>query len=255
MADDSRSPEKRFSDRVDNYVRYRPSYPIEIIDILQHEAGLKPESVVADIGAGTGIFSELLLQHGYKVTGVEPNDGMRNAAARLLAPYPQFTSVKGTAETTTLAGTSVDLIVAAQAFHWFKAGPTRHEFSRILKPQGKIALIWNVRRVDSTPFLRAYENLLLKHATDYSQVRHENIGTDELRGFFEGGSYITCKVPNGQSFDLEGLSGRLLSSSYAPAKGQRGHEAMMTDLTDIFERHQSDGQVRFEYDTEIYIGS
>jgi hypothetical protein len=111
-----------------------------------------------------------------------------------------------------------------------------------------------VRRVDSTPFLRAYEDLLLTYATDYTQVRHENVGDPELRQFFLDGSYVTHSVPNEQRFDFDGLKGRLLSSSYAPAEGQPGHESMLIELAALFDRCATDGRVSFEYDTRIYLG-
>jgi SAM-dependent methyltransferase len=250
----ARSPESRFSDRVANYVRYRPTYPPAVIDSLRREVGLTSSSVIADIGSGTGISAELFLREGCTVFGVEPNKEMREAAERLFAEHASFRSVNGTAEATTLADHSVDGIIAAQAFHWFKPAPTRAEFTRILKPDGWVALMWNERKLDTTPFLRAYEALLMGHGTDYAKVRHENIGAQELSAFFVGGSFVTHSFPNEQRFDYEGLKGRLLSSSYAPAEGQPGHEPMIAELAEIFERHQVNGSVCFEYDTRVHVG-
>jgi SAM-dependent methyltransferase len=254
MSATSRAPEQRFSDRVSNYVRYRPAYPAVVIDTLARECGLKPESVVADAGSGTGISAELFLRKGCTVRGVEPNREMREAAERLLAGYADFQSVNGTAEATTLADRSVDFVAAAQAFHWFKPEPTRTEFTRILRPGGWVVLMWNERQLDTTPFLRAYEELLVKHGTDYAKVRHENVNAQALGAFFAGGDYVTHSFPNEQRFDYEGLAGRLLSSSYAPAAGHPGHEAMMTALRKIFEQHQENGRVSFAYDTRVHIG-
>jgi ubiquinone/menaquinone biosynthesis C-methylase UbiE len=250
----SRTPEERFSDRVANYVRYRPTYPPAVLEMLRRETGWGPQSVVADVGSGTGISAELFLRGGCKVLGVEPNKEMREAAEGLLAAYANFRSVNGTAEATTLADHSVDFVTAAQAFHWFKPEPTRAEFSRILRPGGWVMLMWNERQLDTTPFLRAYEALLMKHGTDYAKVRHENINAQALGTFFAGGDYVTHAFSNEQRFDCEGLAGRLLSSSYAPAAGQRGHEAMMAELREIFERHQEKGCVCFKYDTRVHIG-
>ena len=249
----SLTPEQRFSDRVDNYVRYRPRYPEQVIEWLRSETGLAPGAVLADIGSGTGISAEAFLRLGCRVFCVEPNHAMRNAAERLLSGYPTFHSVEGTAEATTLADHSVDLILAAQAFHWFDAPRARAEFNRILKPSGWTALMWNVRRVDSTPFLRAYEQLLLTFATDYAQVRPENIGDLELKQFFANGAYTTHLVSHEQHFDFEGLKGRLLSSSYAPTEGHPGHQPMLKELAAIFEQYHLDGQVCFEYDTQVHI--
>lgn len=247
------SPEERFSDRVENYIRYRPGYPEAVWHTLRTEAGLNPTSTVADIGSGTGISSMLLLQAGCVVHGVEPNAAMRHAAERILATEPNFKSVAGRADATTLPDSSVDLIVAAQAFHWFNTPETRQEFSRMLKPGGKVALIWNERQVDSTPFLIDYEALLLQYGTDYAAIRHENIDAAALASFYVG-PYQSWSFENQQTFDFEGLKGRLLSCSYAPAPEHPQHEAMLTELRQIFERHQDKGEVAFRYVTRLNIG-
>ncbi|MDZ4286789.1 MAG: class I SAM-dependent methyltransferase [Prosthecobacter sp.] len=245
---------RRFSDRVANYVRFRPGYPAEVVPLLQGETGLKPEWVVADVGSGTGISAQLLLRAGCTVHGVEPNREMREAAEALLAGEGRFHSVDAPAEATTLADGSLDLVLAAQAFHWFDPPRTRREFTRILRSGGWVVLMWNVRHVDTTPFLRAYEDLLLAYATDYQQVRHENVTDDRLAEFFTGGVWAAHALPNAQVFDWEGLAGRLLSSSYAPALGQPNHEVMMEALRDIFDEHQVEGKVGFEYETRVYVG-
>jgi ubiquinone/menaquinone biosynthesis C-methylase UbiE len=250
----SRAPEERFSDRVENYIRYRPSYPPAVMSLLRKETGVKAASIVADIGSGTGISTELFLREGCTVYAVEPNPEMRAAAQRLLGRYGNLRSVNGSAEATTLPDHSVDLVTAAQAFHWFKPAPTREEFTRILKPDGRVALIWNERKLEATAFLRAYEALLMKHATDYAKVRHENVNATALARFFRDGKYTTHTFANQQRFDYESLKGRLLSSSYAPSAGQPGHEAMISELADIFARCQVDGKVSFDYDTKVHLG-
>ncbi len=164
---------QRFSSRVGNYVRYRPAYPSAVLDLLKNECGLTPASVIADIASGTGIFTRMLLENGNRVFGVEPNADMRKAGEEFLRAYPQFTSVAGTAEATTLADHSVDLITAAQAAHWFDREKARREFIRICRPGGWTVLLWNERRTGSTPFLRDYEQLLLEYGTDYQDVRYE----------------------------------------------------------------------------------
>ncbi len=253
MSSSSSAPEQRFSDRVENYVRYRPSYPQEIIPLLQREAGLVPQSVIADVGSGTGISAELFLRAGNIVHAVEPNREMREAAERLLAHFPNFHSVDASAQSTTLPDQSVDFIVAAQAFHWFNTPETRREFTRILRPGGHVVLIWNERKLDATPFLQAFEQLLLTFGTDYTQIRHENVNTTALAVFFSG-AYDTFTFPNEQHFDFEGLKGRLLSSSYAPAAGQPRHDEMIAELRRIFDVYQTSGQVCFEYDTRVHVG-
>jgi SAM-dependent methyltransferase len=146
------------------------------------------------------------------------------------------------------------MILSAQAFHWFDRERARAEFSRILKSPGFIALVWNVRKTDATPFLRDYEMLLQKFATDYMQVRHENVDESALRGFFLDGQLAKHTLPNVQHFDFDGLRGRLLSSSYAPAEGHPSHAPMLAELRRIFDLHQRHGKVSFLYDTEIVIG-
>ena len=254
MSTPSRASEQRFSDRVANYVRYRPSYPDAVVAHLQNATGLAPSALVADIGSGTGISAELFLRHGYEVYAVEPNREMRAAAEQSLGDRPAFHSVTGTAQATTLSDHSMDLVIAAQAFHWFQGAATRQEFTRILKPGGWVALIWNERLLEATPFLHGYEQLHIQHATDYGQVRHENIGPEVLQSFFIDGQYQTFTAPNEQRFDFPGLKGRLLSSSYAPAEGQPGHEAMIADLARLFDAHQVNGQVSIAYDTRVHLG-
>ncbi|MGV3658840.1 MAG: class I SAM-dependent methyltransferase [Prosthecobacter sp.] len=245
---------ERFSNRVADYVRYRPGYPAGLIDVLRDLASLHPGTKVADVGSGTGISAALLLDAGCEVFAVEPNADMRHAAEVRLGANPRFHSIGAPAEVTTLRDQSVELVLSAQAFHWFDVAKSRAEFSRILVPGGFIALVWNVRQTDSTPFLRDYEALLETYATDYAQVRHENVNEAVLRGFFAEGSHQRRTLPNAQHFDFAGLRGRLLSSSYAPAEGQPGHDPMMQELRRIFDANQRDGAVDILYDTEIHIG-
>lgn len=254
----------RFSNRVDDYVRYRPSYPAEVLDILAREAGLTPDSVVADIGSGTGISAELFLRRGNSVFGVEPNEPMRSAAERLLAGYPKWHSVAGTAEATTLPDASIDLITAAQAFHWFDRVKTRPEFVRILKPGCRLAIIFNTRLVDRSPFLRGYEAISIEYAIDYTAIDHRNVDDQVVAAFFAPNRCEKRVVPNHQTFDYDGLKGRLLSSSYAPPVGHPRHEPMLVALRKLFDENATPDStsenptmptVRFEYDTEVYFGT
>jgi SAM-dependent methyltransferase len=245
---------ERFSNRVESYITYRPTYPIGVIDVLREELGLQPSWTVADIGSGPGTLAVLFLRHGNTVFGVEPNRGMRASAERLLDQYPRFRSVDGTAEATTLASQSVDLVAAGQAFHWFDPNRARQEFQRILKPPGRVALVWNSRRTDATPFLRAYEALLKKYGTDYAKVTHRNVDEHVLGRFFGPRGFRRRTLYNEQTFDLEGLKGRMVSSSYVPAPGHPSYESMMREAEDLFREYQTDGAVKFEYDTEIYCG-
>jgi ubiquinone/menaquinone biosynthesis C-methylase UbiE len=246
-------PTQRFSSRVDNYVRYRPGYPAVVLDLLKTMCGLTPDSVMADIGSGTGIFTRMLLQNGNRVFGVEPNTDMRMAAQKLLASFPRFTSVTGTAETTTLTDRGIDFITVAQAAHWFDRDRARREFVRILKPGGWTVLLWNERRTDSTPFLREYEQLLLTYGTDYQEVRHERT-TAEINAFFAPSEFQKRKFSMSQEFDYAGLEGRLLSSSYTPRASDANYASMLRELRRIFGAHQARGRVSLEYDTRVYYG-
>lgn len=244
---------RRFSDRVANYVRYRPGYPEALLSTLVEEAGLGPASVVADVGSGTGISSEFLLRTGCEVYAVEPNAEMRGAAEKRLAGERRFHSVAGRAEATTLPAASVDLVAAGQAFHWFDRALTRAEFVRILRPGGQVALFWNSRLTEENSLLKAYDDLLHRFGTDYGEVDHTKLRGKPLARFFDG-PYESWTFPNHQDFDLEGFRGRLLSSSYTPRPGHPDHEPMLAELRRIFDEHQEDGRVRLVYDTELYLG-
>ncbi len=245
---------RRFSSRVDNYVKFRPSYPPEVVALLAAECGLTPDALVADIGAGTGLLAELFLKHGNRVFGVEPNREMREAGERLLTDYPQYTSIDGTAEATTLDDQSVEIITAGQAFHWFDRTKARAEFARILRPSGWVALVWNERRVDSTPFLRAYEQLLRSYSSEYETLNHRQIDQATIAAFFAPGTFTLQSFTNTQIFDFEGVKGRLLSSSYTPEPGQPTYQPMLDELKAIFQQFQVDDTVAFEYDTNVYYG-
>ena len=248
------NPTSRFSSRVENYSKYRPSYPPAVADLLQSECGLHAGSRVADIGSGTGLLAELLLKRGCQVFGVEPNREMREAGERLLSGYTNFTSVDGTAEATTLPDHSVGFVTAGQAFHWFDRARARVEFARILLPDGWVVLMWNDRQTATTPFLSAYEQLLLTYALDYAAVNHKQIDEAVLGDFFSAGGFKTATFANRQIFDFAGLKGRLLSSSYTPEPGHSSYEPILEHLGAIFAAHQKHGKVAFEYVTVVFYG-
>lgn len=243
----------RFSDRAENYARHRPGYPAGVLQILASDCGLSEKSVIADVGSGTGILTELFLKNGNTVFGIEPNAAMRLTAERLLKSREKFLSVDGTAEATTLPSQSVDFVTAGQAFHWFDREKCRHEFERILKPGGWVVLIWNERRLDSTQFLRQYENLLLRYGTDYEKVRHENVA-GEIADFFFPQTFRSQTLENEQHFNLESLKGRLRSSSYTPNPEHPNFKPMLQELEELFQSNQKNGIVSFEYQTRVYYG-
>lgn len=245
---------ERFSNRVDTYVKYRPSYPTEAINYLYDVIGLHPHSEIADIGAGTGVFSKLLLARGSHVTAVEPNDEMRKAAERMLGEENHFSIVSGSAEATGLPDHSIDAIVCAQSFHWFDRSAAQLEFCRILRPGGKVVLIWNSRHTHGTLFREEYDQLLQTFATDYKEVNHKNISRDILLSFFKPGTMQEADFIHGQIFDFEGLSGRLLSSSYSPVPGDPRYEPMIEELRKVFDRNNQEGTVSFDYETQVFWG-
>jgi len=250
-------PTQRFSTRVENYVKYRPHYPDSLIELLRKECGLPATSEwkIADIGSGTGISSELLLANGNTVYGVEPNLEMRLAGEVYLKSFPKFHSIDGTAEATTLPDKSVDMILAGQAFHWFDQTLSKQEFRRILKPAGKIVLLWNERAVKTTPFLTEYERMLQDYCPEYHLVDHRQIDRDIIAKFFAPHGFSDWVLPNAHIHDYDGISGRLLSSSYAPNTENPLYEPMMNELRRIFGMYNSGGTVTIDYATKVYIGT
>ena len=242
---------ERFSNRVENYVKYRPAYPAEVLQTFKDKMNLQTSSVVADIGSGTGISAGLFLENGNRVFGVEPNEAMRAAAEDFLKDFPNFRSVDGTAENTTLENNGVDFVVAAQAFHWFDAEKTRKEFKRILKEKGFVALLWNERQLDTSDFLRAYERFLSKYGTDYETVRHDNIGEKTLKDFFQI-DFRRESFPNVQTLDFAGLKGRMLSASYMPSEGDAIFEPMIAELERLFADYAKDDRIKVLYTTNLY---
>ena len=257
MTDPKATATTRFSNRVADYVKYRPHYPFEIVDLLAARCDLTPDSVVADIGSGTGLLTRLFLENGNAVIGVEPNKEMREAGEAYLAEFARFTSLDGTAEATRLPGNAIDFLLAGQAFHWFDRDRTRAEFLRVLKraPAGWVVLVWNDRRTDSTPFLRDYEDLLNTHAIDYREINHKNVQDAAIFGSFFGGEFFEARFDNIQRFDFDGLMGRLHSSSYVPTADDARYAPLAACAREIFERHAINGQVAFEYDTRVYYGN
>ncbi len=247
-------PTGRFSSRVTDYARWRPGYPREVLDLLRESCSLDSGSIVADLGSGTGIFTRLLLETGCVVHAVEPNAQMRREAEAALAQFPNFRSVAAPAEATGLPGSSVDLITAAQAAHWFDVPRARAEFRRIARPGGWLALIWNSRRTESTAFLRDYEALLFRRGTDYARIGPDQDSRERVSALFALSAFDCHTFENAQQFDFEGLAGRVRSSSYIPQPGHPGYEPLIAELRELFDRHQCAGQVTFEYDTRVYLG-
>ncbi len=244
----------RFTHRVDDYVRTRPSYPPALLDWLRAEHGVTPSWTVADVGAGTGISARMFLAAGHPVIAVEPNDAMRAAADAALGAHPRYRSVPGRAEATGLADGSVDLVSAAQAFHWFEPEAIHQEWQRILRPAGLVLVVWNARRLSGTPFLDGYERLLQEHATDYAAVAERYRSGEEMRRWFGAGFRGELHLETRQALDRQGLRGRILSSSYAPRPGHPRHAPMLEAVDRLFDESAVGGQVTLEYDVRAYVG-
>ncbi len=247
-------PTKRFSTRVENYIRYRPGYPETLLPLLETHSSLRTGDVLVELGSGTGKLTRLFLKHGYRVYAVEPNDPMREAADRLIDD-PRCTIVDGTAEATGLPADSADVAVAAQAFHWFDLESAHAELDRVLRPEGRVVAIWNVRDEEGDPFMAEYEQLLAEYGTDYRNVGAHGLTTSERERLFGPGGGRFHRLSNEQRLDRDGLVGRVLSASYAPEPGHPGHEPMVAALHELFRRHQDDGEIVLRYRTEVYHGT
>jgi SAM-dependent methyltransferase len=247
-------PTKRFSNRVENYLKFRPRYPTEITALLEKDCALTPDSVIADIGSGTGFLSELFLRKGNRVLGIEPNAEMRAAGERLLADYPNFVSIDARAEATTLPEGSVDFVTVGQAFHWFDLGKARVEFSRILKPNGVVVLVWNGFQTSTSPATAAFLQIVVRYSVDYHEAVREVLD-DEISLFFSPGECRKRQLQNEQSFDFEGLKGRVLSMSYAPDNKSSDYTPMLAELQQFFNEYQRQNRIVIEYETPVYCGT
>jgi len=243
---------ERFTDRVDDYRKYRPNYPEELIGVIKEICKLNDHSIVADIGSGTGIMTEIVLPHCRTVFAVEPNANMRIAAEQQYISNPKFVSVNGSAEETTLPSNSIDLIISAQAFHWFDRSLSKREFQRVLKREGWVVLVWNTRVIDGDAFHIELEEFLRRETPEYGKIHHKNIDIKTLAEFFSQKLIMFKELPNQQILDWDGMKGRFLSASYIPAPGQPNHEFIVDGLKKIFLKHQSDGTVTLKYVTEMY---
>lgn len=259
------NPTERFTGRVESYRRYRPGYPAEVVETLRGECGLGDGARVADIAAGTGLLTEVLLGAGFAVTAVEPNEEMRAACATLRpsakeragdpggqrSTYPKLTVVAGTAEATGLPDGSVDLITVAQAMHWFDLERTKAEFARILRPGGWCAVLYNNRRLTGDAFHDGYEALLREFGVDYLAVKGQHMGRRRLAAFFAPEPMRCAVFENAQSFDYAGLEGRILSSSYMPQPGQPRFAEMQDVARRLFAETQRDGAVTMVHDCVV----
>lgn len=243
-----------FSSLAQDYAQYRPGYPSEVMSVLANDCGLTQESIIADIGSGTGNSAKLFLEAGYQIIGVEPNREMREFGERLLAEYPKFTSLEGSAESIPLDNKSIDLIIVGQAVHWFDIDRAKVEFHRILRPGGWVAVMWNDRRSDVTLFTKEYEAITSKLAALHPSQCNSRSISSAPECILDKSSIRTANFPHTQSFDLQGLLGRARSSGFVPQPENSYHKEATALITDLFSRHQKSGQIEFHYITRLYFG-
>jgi len=247
-------PTQRFSARAGAYARARPGYPDAAVAALVHALALTDGATIVDLGCGTGLSSEAFLRAGCRVIGVEPNEAMRQHAARLREQQPRFTLVNGRAEATSLDAACADLVIAAQAFHWFDVKATRAEALRILRQPPLAALLWNDRRTQGSEFARGYEELLVRYGTDYLEVQRRHERADRIEQFFGNNQWQTISVTHDTPLDFDSLADRLNSASYAPASSDSRYRPMMQSLRELFLATERDGMVAMEFETRIHFG-
>jgi SAM-dependent methyltransferase len=243
------NPQGRFSDRAEDYARYRPSYPSEAIDCILEGLGEPNSLIAADIGAGTGISSRLLADRGIQVIAIEPNAAMREAAQS----HPLVEYGDRSAENTELPGESIDLITCFQSFHWFDPEPTLTEFARILKPGGKIALIWNDRDFKGQDEFTRQHECIIAQASNNSSIHSRLDGHlySSLDSLFPSVERYT--FPYQQAFTRDSLIGLALSASYIPRSG-KAHQLLIENLTELHQEYcDRNGLVYLQYKTNIYL--
>ena len=251
---------EKFSGLAEVYTQYRPTYPKEFIDYLYNEVGLTSDSVIADIGSGTGKLSKELLAMGSKVICVEPNADMRFIAERELSIYPNFISIGASAEETTLADGSVDFITVAQAFHWFDKDSFKLECRRILRSSGKVIIVYNTivndENVIGGQVSQKRDKIYMRLCPNF-HGRAGGIATEGIKAFesfFNNDIYETRVIRTTSAKPLENFVGGSLSASYAPKEGEENYEVFVCELTELFNKFSVDGVVTLSNDTSSYVG-
>jgi SAM-dependent methyltransferase len=245
----------RFSGRVEAYLAGRPRYPADVVTHMERIGALPAlprRGVIADIGVGTGLSAEPFLAAGHRVIGIEPNAPMRAAGAEFLASYANFEVRDGTSDATGLADGAVDLVVAAQAFHWFDPRRFRVESLRILRPCGWAVLIWNDRDLTATPFLAGYEALLVEFGNEYQAIRYRHQGTDAIPVYFDGRVPTLAEFRHQRRLDWSMLAALAGSASYLPAQGQPRHAELKAALRALFEAHAEGGTIEIRYTCRVH---
>lgn len=238
------------------YAKFRPTYPHTFIEYICSNVGINHESIIADIGSGTGILTRQMLEIAKKIFAVEPNNDMRAVAENDLSNYKNFVSVNGTAENTALEKSSVDFITVAQAFHWFDRAKFKAECTRILKPEGKIILVWNSRDFNAKS-VKDSDIINRKYCPDFKGFSGGIRGAEYENGFedFFTGKYEIKNFQNDFFYDLDGFIGRTLSASYALKEDDEKYPAYINELTECFNKHAIDGKMIIPNITKSYAGT
>jgi len=244
---------ERFTDVVEDYNRYRPGYPAFIMEALEKNYKIEKDYVIADIGSGTGIFSRLFVEKEYMVYGIEPNDRMRKKSEQEFAMNSNFKAIKSTAEKILLADKSIDIVTVAQAFHWFETEKAINEFYRILKDKGMIVLVWNERKKKDNHFGPKYERLLRKYCPDYEETNHKKFTYENIKEIFKGNSIDLYMIDNFQELNINSFIGRVKSCSYCLKEDHKNYYPFMEKLNELFNAFQSQGIVKFDYNTVMYV--
>lgn len=246
---------ERFSFKTEDYAKYRPEFPMKIIDFLYDNNAINNTSVAADVGSGTGRFTRLLLKKSHLVYGVEQNNEMRTKAEELLSQFSKFISIAGSAENTGLPYKSLDLITVAQAFHWFHKEKCLMEFKRILKDKGKVFIVWDDFINDYNEFSKEYGNLLNEFRIVEKENKEKKITrTERIEGFFKDNNYISTSFTHEVYQGLDGVRGGALSASFTPKPGEKNYEDFIVELQKVFDKYQEDGKVCTAFKSACYLG-
>lgn len=242
-----------FSDKVADYVASRPGYPAALFEFLRAEGHLSFGAVVADVGAGTGLLTQGLLAEGCNVIAIEPSTPMRAAADASFAGVPNYRSASGAAESMPVPTASVDLITAAQAFHWFEIEAARTEFLRVLRPLGTVALIWN-DRVHADPVNAALNELFARHggAKRTALIAHED--RSQVAPFFGATVPVERTWPHEHQLDEAGLASLAFSRSYMPDRGTAPGQVVYQQVDELFDRFATGGRIAVRYATVAMVG-
>jgi len=242
-----------FNGKASIYSRYRPDYPKDLLKMLEKETGFNRNWIVADIGSGTGIMSRLFLENGNHVYCIEPNDDMRSESIKLTSSFLKCKVLKGTAENTGLDTDSIDIIVAGQSFHWFDPVAAKKEMTRVLKPGGFAALIWNNRSERENSLSKEYDYICSKYSHNYQGTGNSRIESDTFITFFHNG-FKKFETPNYQKLNLDGILGRYFSTSYALQPQDPEYGDAVESLKKLFRKFEKNGYATMEYETQIFLG-